>query len=435
MADQISKLKKTIRTKLYDLGHSNVPTHFLRLYKILPSDNWETFYTPGSGQIVLMMFLVCVRGRGSGLPIILLLVRRTPLSEDQGRTRSMPVQYEYRREGTYGGACGFDPAKDLVRGLTATPTAVLPDLFRELPATPGELSLFLSHEAAKQRGQSGLSDKSSEPKDRRVSSKNHKRRDERSALKQQRWQADPGWVGVWVGEGRWGVRRLLISAKPVVGATPTDPPGTCPNFARRAKFLVCVRGRGSGLPIILLLVRRTPLSEDQGRTRSMPVQYEYRREGTYGGACGFDPAKDLVRGLTATPTAVLPDLFRELPATPGELSLFLSHEAAKQRGQSGLSDKSSEPKDRRVSSKNHKRRDERSALKQQRWQADPGWVGVWVGEGGWGVRRLLISAKPVVGATPTDPPGTSSRVTINPRDAGPTPSGERLSISDTDPHL
>ncbi|KAF8139841.1 hypothetical protein EV363DRAFT_1498103 [Boletus edulis] len=52
IADQISKLKKTIRTKLYDLGHSNVPTHFLRLYKILPSDNLETFYTPGSGQVL-----------------------------------------------------------------------------------------------------------------------------------------------------------------------------------------------------------------------------------------------------------------------------------------------------------------------------------------------------------------------------------------------
>ena len=68
-----------------------------------------------------------------------------------------------------------------------------------------------------------------------------------------------------------------------------------------------------------LLVRRAPLSEVQGWTRSENLCSTSRGGGGRTvWACGFKPAKVLIRELTTTPTAVLPGLFRELPATPGE---------------------------------------------------------------------------------------------------------------------
>ena len=75
-----------------------------------------------------------------------------------------------------------------------------------------------------------------------------------------------------------------------------------------AGLSLCARERSWAEPP-LARPSGTPLRE-LGPDQVKPVQYEYRQRGLTVRACGFEPAKVLVRGLTATPTASLPGPFR-----------------------------------------------------------------------------------------------------------------------------
>ena len=115
-------------------------------------------------------------------------------------------------------ACGFEPAKALVRGLTATPTAA----FRV------RLGNYQPH-----RGSGAVSS--------RIAGKIPPRAGpferERTSAGSSGGSHDPGWVGVWVGEGGWGVRRFLSRPKSAAHGAPTGQPGTRGSFEHPTALL------------------------------------------------------------------------------------------------------------------------------------------------------------------------------------------------------
>ena len=148
-------------------------------------------------------------------------------------------------------------------------------------------------------------------------------------------------------------------------------------------------------------------------------------------AYSFEPAKALVRGLTATPTAAFRVRLGNYQPHRGS-GAVLSRIAGKIPLRAG-------PFEREITSAGS-----------SGGSHDPGWVGVWVGEDGRGVRRFLSRPKsaaqrrshgptrhqePFRAPHCTSPfPCGSLCVPINPHSAGPPPC-TRHSMSDTDPNL
>ena len=126
------------------------------------------------------------------------------------------------------------------------------------------------------------------------------------------------------------------------------------DWPRRGQSIVCVRGSGAGLPTPTCL----SVGHPSPRFRAGPGQKTCTVRAEVGGDVRFGPA---VSNLQKFSSGSLP-----LPrprSFQGCLGNYQPHRGSKPRADNGSSE--------------------------EQWR-DPGWVGVWVGEGGWGERKLLI---------------------------------------------